>query len=320
MTLAQKPGVKADVRTSSAPYSTMTWHDDALKAITTHRKTKKTGPPTESNAKASEKMGVADKEESSKRESEVGLNHGTVGQAEKPDESTDPQNSQENDGVGQLEVTDDPLAESEAVPVASADKATETEPSETYIDSFAQISLDLSTAIRNSDGANPEPSPLRKSRHRKTRPWTAPVKFVTGAEIKSVPRSQHYQYRGRTISAPPGISRKSEPEGHGVFGKSPHRRCCYLPTSHSIDTHNTFSLTCGPHVDLLSLLGPPPSPRPSARPPEILHLSAWYHVPGRYGTVVKPYPPKRLQKRPNQVQWQRGNPRQSEENVLVEAL
>ena len=54
------------------------------------------------------------------------------------------------------------------------------------------------------------------------------------------------------------------------------------------------TITCGPHCRLDSLLGDTVQRVRSQGP---LHKSAFYHVPGRYSTSQKPYPPKRSQSR-----------------------
>ncbi|KAK3101835.1 hypothetical protein FSP39_006718 [Pinctada imbricata] len=62
---------------------------------------------------------------------------------------------------------------------------------------------------------------------------------------------------------------------------------------HAITTGNTRSVTVGPNCDLDSLVEKA-SPRDISK--NVHHRSAWYHVPGRYSTPDKPYPPKRSQK------------------------
>ena len=61
---------------------------------------------------------------------------------------------------------------------------------------------------------------------------------------------------------------------------------------HAITPGNTQTVTTGPNSTLDSLI--PRSPRDLGR--TIHHRSAWYHVPGRYATSGKPFPPKRSQK------------------------
>ena len=62
---------------------------------------------------------------------------------------------------------------------------------------------------------------------------------------------------------------------------------------HGINSANTRSVTVGPSCDLTSLVEKS-SPRDISK--NIHHRSAWYHVPGRYATSDKPFPPKRSQK------------------------
>ncbi|XP_013385421.1 TPR repeat-containing protein DDB_G0287407 isoform X2 [Lingula anatina] len=94
---------------------------------------------------------------------------------------------------------------------------------------------------------------------------------------------------GSAISGVTGRSFQSSMTSHEV-----HRSRCYIPTEHSIDIDNAFTIQ-GPHSSVKSLLGPPPAPRDISK--GVHHGAAWYHVPGRYPTNEKPYPPKRSQTR-----------------------
>ena len=96
----------------------------------------------------------------------------------------------------------------------------------------------------------------------------------------------------RTYSAPPaGMTyQSSRPSSSFEY----HHQSCYVPGPHSVDVHNTYSVVPGPNSSVDSLLGPPPCPRPRR---SLQHMSAWYHVPGRYPTITCPFPPKRLHKR-----------------------
>ncbi len=71
-----------------------------------------------------------------------------------------------------------------------------------------------------------------------------------------------------------------------------HHQNCYIPGSHTIDIHNTQSVTSGTNSTIVSLL-----PKSVPRGRQIHHASAFYHVPGRYPTMTQPFPPKRSQSR-----------------------
>lgn len=74
-----------------------------------------------------------------------------------------------------------------------------------------------------------------------------------------------------------------------------HRSSCDIPRGpHSLHVSNARTTTIGPHSSVKSLLG---STGPKDISRGIHHKSAWYHVPGRYVTSEKRYPPKRSQQR-----------------------
>ena len=79
-----------------------------------------------------------------------------------------------------------------------------------------------------------------------------------------------------------------------VFYKM-HQQHCYIPGPHTVDVHNSYSPMVGPNNSLYSLMGAPRPPRDVFL--GVQHTSAWYHVPGRYPTVQKPYAAKRSQQR-----------------------
>ena len=89
----------------------------------------------------------------------------------------------------------------------------------------------------------------------------------------------------------------AEPRPTSAVNTVEHRRKCYIPGPHTIDTENAYSVVRGPHAHVKALLGPPEAPRYSAITRGIQHSSAWYHVKGRYGVPSRPYAPKRSQKR-----------------------
>lgn len=104
-------------------------------------------------------------------------------------------------------------------------------------------------------------------------------------------RSASYSH----LSARRGSARSSASVGTFCSVRS-HQSHCDIPGAHSIHKSNSRTVTMGPNCSLDSLLGAARCPRDIDH--EIHHKSAWYHVPGRYITPKKQYPPKRSQKSP----------------------
>lgn len=74
-----------------------------------------------------------------------------------------------------------------------------------------------------------------------------------------------------------------------------HRSNCDIPRGpHSLHVSNSRTTTVGPYSSVKSLLM---SSGPKDISKGVHHKSAWYHVPGRYTTSDKRYPPKRSQQR-----------------------
>ncbi|XP_074645935.1 uncharacterized protein LOC141902193, partial [Tubulanus polymorphus] len=84
---------------------------------------------------------------------------------------------------------------------------------------------------------------------------------------------------------------------HTLEATKIHQGRCRVPQAHDIRAETTTTVMYGPNSTLISLLGPPRCPRDVGR--RIHHLTAWYHVPGRYRTTDKPLPAKRSQSRVN---------------------
>ena len=91
----------------------------------------------------------------------------------------------------------------------------------------------------------------------------------------------------------------ARPHSRGVTS---HLHCCPAPDPYANAPQNGYSAVHGPHSSLESLVGEPDSPRNISR--ELVHMCTWYHVPGRYPTVQKPYVPKRLLRRLRLKKWQ----------------
>ena len=91
----------------------------------------------------------------------------------------------------------------------------------------------------------------------------------------------------------------ARPHSRGVTS---HLHRCPAPDPYANAPQNGYSAVHGPHSSLESLVGEPDSPRNISR--ELVHMCTWYHVPGRYPTVQKPYVPKRLLRRLRLKKWQ----------------
>lgn len=100
---------------------------------------------------------------------------------------------------------------------------------------------------------------------------------------------------------PAGSARSARSVGSSLYTSASgisiasHKSNCDIPQGpHSLHISNARTTTMGPHSSLNSLLG---YTGPKDISKGIHHKSAWYHVPGRYSTGDKNYPPKRSQKR-----------------------
>ena len=158
-----------------------------------------------------------------------------------------------------------------------------------YLDSFSAISSSKPLTPRGDNSA---------TTNKVLRPKSAPYKMLQKYNNVSnppsrassvVPRTKHR----RISSAPPVRSGRRESSRSARPGS--HRFKCREHTAHAFTTENTFSAINGPNASTESLLGPKPCPRNTDF--QLQHTSAWYHVPGRYATMDKPYPPKRSQTR-----------------------
>lgn len=126
---------------------------------------------------------------------------------------------------------------------------------------------------------------------------SGPVKLFKRYSSAGSSRSSVSRHNERSLLR--GNSAKSNQSSH-ITGYSSNSRMSlrsgYSRRSvvgpHAITPGNTQSVTTGPNSTLDSLIAR--SPRDMSR--TIHHRSAWYHVPGRYVTSEKPFPPKRSQK------------------------
>ena len=88
---------------------------------------------------------------------------------------------------------------------------------------------------------------------------------------------------------------RSVPASSQTLTPSSHLRRCHIPDQFAYTPQNGYSAVHGPHSSLDSLVGEPDAPRNVSR--DLVHMCTWYHVPGRYPTMHKPYVPKRLLRR-----------------------
>ena len=95
---------------------------------------------------------------------------------------------------------------------------------------------------------------------------------------------------------------RSVPASSQTLTPSAHLRRCHIPDQFAYTPQNGYSAVHGPHSSLDSLVGEPDAPRNVSR--DLVHMCTWYHVPGRYPTMHKPYVPKRLLRRMRLKKWQ----------------
>ena len=159
-----------------------------------------------------------------------------------------------------------------------------------YIDSYA-VSVTPKTFLTDTNAnIRPHSAPIkmlqRYGRMAPTRALSPSNSFHKGGRVKQ-----------RLNSAP---SQRSHHRNHGSHcstvsvDSTIHKTKCYVPGPHSIDVNNAYSMR-GPHSTIYSLLGSQPCPRSISS--DVHHKSAWYHVPGRYSTIERPFPSKRSQTR-----------------------
>ena len=143
------------------------------------------------------------------------------------------------------------------------------------------------------------------------RPQSAPYKMFQRYQQES--RAASSRASSAAVTSAAAASRRRHVESAPLIGtdrpssrvrQDYHRARCAQPQPHDLDSANTFSAINGPNASTDSLLWPPhnraPSRAQSARASQQRqqqHTSAWYHVPGRYVTSERPYPPKRSQQR-----------------------
>ncbi|XP_053377944.1 uncharacterized protein LOC123530292 isoform X2 [Mercenaria mercenaria] len=117
------------------------------------------------------------------------------------------------------------------------------------------------------------------------------------SEMSLVPKKESSLRQKRPV----GSARSARSVGSSLYTSASgasiasHKSNCDIPRGpHSIHISNARSTTMGPHSSVNSLMG---DTGPKDISHGIHHKSAWYHVPGRYGTVEKSYAPKRSQRR-----------------------
>lgn len=109
----------------------------------------------------------------------------------------------------------------------------------------------------------------------------------------TVKRENAFKHKRPTGSAR-SIGSSLHTSASGVSVAS-HRSNCDIPREpHSLHISNSRTTTVGPYSSVKSLLG---NTGPKDISKGIHHKSAWYHVPGRYSTGDRKYPPKRSQQR-----------------------
>lgn len=168
-------------------------------------------------------------------------------------------------------------------------------PGVSYIDSYADVGVNLESLGQQSAKVTKKSVKLR--------PSSAPRRLFDkfqGTDLRVVKKQQQHavstfiKERSASVRSHPWSGRSNFTTASSVA--SGHNSRCSIPGRHEINKSNTRSIA-GPHSDLNSLLGDAPCPRPPSG--NIHHKSAWYHVPGRYSTPKHFYPKKRMQKTEN---------------------
>ena len=158
----------------------------------------------------------------------------------------------------------------------------------------------VKTWIGPSEFQSELPQTQTKHQNLKTTAYASFKNKLLNSRRSHTPNSFHSEsWRRSSVNSHQMASFSSKqstrPLSRGSNTSSFHRAKCILPEPQDSDKSDSMSMLSGPQVDIMSLHHPPACPRP---PSGILHHhSGWYHVPGRYPTSEKPYPPKRSQNR-----------------------
>nr|XP_006820707.1 PREDICTED: uncharacterized protein LOC100366770 [Saccoglossus kowalevskii] len=140
--------------------------------------------------------------------------------------------------------------------------------------------------------------PVSQGRSSNYNQWQE-VRYKQRSQRSGSGSTVHSGYSNRPVSA--------------MDADSVHRVKCTIPGKFTIDSSNAKNVIHGPHIQIQSLLGEPPCPRPLTG---LVHTSSWYHVPGRYSRPGQYYPPKRHQMRPNN-NYQQSSKKKNREEIIT---